>query len=35
VFCTTPVQRYGEAGWRHLLGFHARGGCDMPCPRPG
>jgi hypothetical protein len=35
VFCTTPVQRHGEAGWRHALGFHARGGCDMPCPRPG
>ncbi len=35
VFCATPLQRHGEAGWRHLIGFRARGGCSMPCPTPG
>lgn len=32
--CNTPVERHGEAGWRHEVALNARGGCVTPWPRP-
>ncbi|CAN5909087.1 hypothetical protein BH23ACT2_BH23ACT2_28690 [soil metagenome] len=32
--CATPVRDIQSAGWRHLDGFAARGGCTTPWPAP-
>ncbi len=34
VFCGTPIRNRGDVGWRHEVGFGARGGCSMACPSP-
>jgi hypothetical protein len=32
VICETPIKVYGDAGWRHMVGFHERHGCTRAIP---
>jgi hypothetical protein len=34
VFCGTPLRLRADAGWRHDVRLHDRGGCCIPCPEP-
>jgi hypothetical protein len=33
LICGTPVDQFGDAGWRHLVGLKERDGCTMAWPQ--